>query len=464
VTHRIFARALGAALGLLALAAPAFAQFADQQTFVGSSTGSSNAYAISTVFGSQMTDFVGVRLKFLPNFTNNGASTISINGLTPVPIRKPTNAGPAALQGGEIVASPTQLTCGVWDGTQFLLTCNLNASPGQSLLTPQGYLTPCQVSSGAPVSGCPVGEAIQTGDVVSATTLYYEPFVGGQIPIFNGVSFQVQTFGELPLTIPSSRLANTIYDVCITTTSAGAYNANGTPTAVFSVAWTNSNAGAGSRGTGAGTAQISQQGGLWVNTVAISGVNGATTYSIPALACTMVGTVWIDGTAGQVTAHRTWGQSRKFGYWNFYNRQRIILKVGDSTASWSTATGPRPSNGNSANSLTVLSGLAEEIYFLRFLQRESIVPTAAAGSEIQIGIGFNSTSAFTGTRGIVGAVWPTGSTSTGFVENSILGQYQAPPSVGINTVTSLESVPAASGSFTSFGTESNMLLSAEWRG
>ena len=51
------------------------------------------------------------------------------------------------------------------------------------------------------------------------------------------------------------------------------------------------------------------------------------------------------------------------------NRQPIILKAGDGTASWSYASGTiRPSNNAAANSLTVFQGLAEELYEIRFDQ------------------------------------------------------------------------------------------------
>src|SRR6185369_459996 len=47
-----------------------------------------------------------------------------------------------------------------------------------------------------------------------------------------------------------------------------------------------------------------------------------------------------DSSAGQVTCHRAWGQSRKWGVWSAYNRQPLYLKAGDSTGAGSTTVIP----------------------------------------------------------------------------------------------------------------------------
>ena len=112
------------------------------------------------------------------------------------------------------------------------------------------------------------------------------------------------------------------------------------------------------------------------------------------------------------------------------------------------------SAGNSANSLTLFSGLAEDVYDIGFLQNAS---SNASSSNMKCGIGYNSTSAASGTAGTAfGAV----SSATLLMEAS--AKYWAPPALGINVITSLEQTPAAA-SITFNGTEANMLLFAEWR-
>jgi hypothetical protein len=108
---------------------------------------------------------------------------------------------------------------------------------------------------------------------------------------------------------------------------------SGVPTLVTGPAWNSSTAGSCSRGTGAGTTELTRLAGYWVNNVSMSARNGTTTYSVGANLATYLGSIFIDGTAGQVTCHMSWGQSRKWGVWNAFNRQPLDLKTGDSTAS-----------------------------------------------------------------------------------------------------------------------------------
>ena len=73
-----------------------------------------------------------------------------------------------------------------------------------------------------------------------------------------------------------------------------------------------------------------------------------------------------------------------------------------------------------------------------------------------VGVGFNSTTAYTGFRTLYNF-----GPSSGPVDAIFQASYMAAPSLGINTVTALE---AATGSITYLGTESNMVLSAQYRG
>ena len=424
--------------------APAGAQFADQANFAGTGAGTANAQTVTLNNVSSYADLLGVPVSFIPGATNTTTATFQVNSLAATAVRKPSSGGLAVLSGNEFVTGQTATV--IYDGTFFVIVSSVNSTIQNVAISPQGYLTPCQVTAGSPVSGCAAGQLTPTGDVVSTTVLYYEPVVGNQIPIYNGANLVPTTFSELTLTIPSSRLANTIYDVCV-------FSNAGTPTAAFSVAWTTSSAGSGARGSGAGTAQIGRTLGVWTNSVAISAVNGASTFSVPANQCTIAATVLIDGVAGQTTFHRTFGQSRKWAAWNFYNRLPIYLKAGDGTATWSCATcGPRPANNNNANSLTLLSGLAEETFDIRSI----MTGTDVAGSSGLTGIGFNSNSAFGGTR----ASFNKG---TGTDERTLNTSFMAPPFVGTNNVFILEQVTnAATVQFN--GTEVFMVLDAQWRG
>ena len=143
-------------------------------------------------------------------------------------------------------------------------------------------------------------------DVASATSVYYTPFTGTLVPIYNGSQFIPTAFTELTLTLVASHALSTLYDVFV-------FSDSGTLRLVTGPAWSNSGAGAGARGSGAGTTELSRLNGFWVNTVSMTARNGATTYSVAANRGTYVGSIFIDsGAAGQVTCHRAWGQSRKW--------------------------------------------------------------------------------------------------------------------------------------------------------
>jgi len=166
--------------------------------------------------------------------------------------------------------------------------------------------------------------------------------------------------------------------------------------------------------------------------------------------------IYIDSAAGQVTCHRSYGQSRKWGVWNAYNRQPTYLKAGDPTSSWAYNTNAwRPSNNNANNSLTVFCGLAEQTFDFYFLQ---LANNESSTSTLLTGIGVNST---TGPSGYIGFC-SLHLASGGGVTLQRVARYKSPPLLGVNVITALENTQAAAGSETYNGTESSMLLSADW--
>lgn len=359
--------------------------------------------------------------------------------------------------------SATVLADSAWDFTnQILYICTATGSSSTAVWTavnaataanvvpaPQGRLT---LSTGTPV---------MTGDVSAATTVYYTPYIGDDVPIYNGTTFLPQSIvSELQLTLTSSHVANNIYDFFI-------FSNSGVVTLGTGPTWSAGTAGsitAGScaRGTGVGGAALSRVQGLLTNAVSMSirYGDGTTTATVDANQATYVGSMYVDGTNGQVSYLPSYGQSRKCGIWNAYNRVPIVLKAGDGTANWNySSTTPRASNGSSANNITVFCGLAEEAIKLEIDQRTSCTDNGTGNSGARIGIGWNSTSSFSGQVGVSafqGASSPIIATPT--------GRYKQVPSLGINVVTSLEAGLGGAPTNTFYGTEANMLLSAEWRG
>lgn len=317
-----------------------------------------------------------------------------------------------------------------------------SAAATTSFQTPQGRLT---LTSSTPVLA---------SDVISATSVYYTPFVGNLVPIYNGASMISTEFAELSLTLSASHALNTIYDVFV-------FSNSGVLTLATGPAWSSSTAGAGARGTGAGTTQLSRVKGLWVNAVSMTGRNGATTYTIGANLGTYLGSVYIDGTAGQITCHAAYGQSRKWGVWNAYNRQRILMQAGDSTASWTYATNTvRASNGDSANKATTFCGLPEEMVISRFGQYISGAANNTTNTAY-IGIGVNSTTVASDRRGQQAISDSTGGPIT--LATGVMAEYTLAPQIGINNLQCLE-IALNSASYTFSGTNAFMTLTTDYRG
>lgn len=307
---------------------------------------------------------------------------------------------------------------------------------------PQGYLT---ASSSAT-------NVILTADSIGATTIYYSPYVGNFCPVFNGTSFVPISFAQLPLVLTASQAANGIYDVI-------AFVNNSALQIGFSPSWAAGSGGsvaAGScaRGTGAGGAAIQRIGGVWVNTAAMTVNNGATTYSVAALRGTVIGSVFIDSTQGQVTCHRSFGQSRKWGIFNFYNRIPTTLQSGDSNASWTyTSATVRAANGDANNKCMSFFGLAEEG---ADCVNNGTGTGAGTNNGWTIGIGLNSTTA---NSGVVGRA-ETNVGGGGKI--TVSGTYLLAPTLGINNVQQLES-GNASNTTTFLGSSSGLTLYLRFR-
>lgn len=307
---------------------------------------------------------------------------------------------------------------------------------------PQGRLT---LTSNTPVLA---------SDVTAATTVYYTPYVGNLIPIYNGSTMVPTTFSELSLSLVSSHVASTIYDLFV-------FSNSGVLTLVTGPAWTTSTAGAGARGTGASTTQLTRVQGLWTNAVSMTARNGSTTYTVGANLATYVGSVFIDGSAGQATCHVAYGQSRKWALWNAYNRIPIIMKAGDNNSSWTYTTATwRAVRANSNNSVSLFCGLAETYFDMGVT---GYVGGTLSTNEItggQIGVGYNSTTSPSGETGAYAFTNSTGATVV--VNHSIRGRYLAPPALGVNVVTSLEIATTSATDGTWLGTEAFQSLSCTY--
>lgn len=313
------------------------------------------------------------------------------------------------------------------------------------------------------------GTVAQINDQASKTVVYYTPATHGAIPIIrNGVVRPFYFTDDLQLTLTSAHVLSSIYDVF-------AVSVGDRVRLVTGVAWGTITAGSGARGTGAGTTELTRAAGILVNKYPMPGLNGDASAHIPSLEGTYLGSINIDGTAGQVTNHKVYGQSRKWSVWNAYNRLLIEMQLGDATASWNYVTNTvRQSRADSTNTMTTFYGLPEEATEIRFVQKVIGGTTNAASSSNvtwDIGISFNAvTNAYVagskvGSSGLAGAL-SAGTVGLNLTSDSY-AYYKLGETIGAWNINALERCTSAVGTSVSCnfqGGQDDMLMTATWRG
>jgi hypothetical protein len=328
------------------------------------------------------------------------------------------------------VIAPGSAFSVVSDGANWVLSSDY----GVPVSAPGGRLT---LAAGTPVLGA---------DVTGASTVYYT-LAGGSntVPVWNGFYFEQMPFSsDLTLDLTAALTANGAADV-FAFRDAGALKIG------FGPMWLSAAPGASNRGTGAGSTELAWTLGFRTNANTITLTNGANTYGLAAGRATYLGSLFADATPGQVSCHVAYGQSRKWGVWNAYNRRPIRLAAGDPTASWSPDLTIRPWNANATNAVTAFTGLAEEMISV-ITNNNGMV---GSGVALKCGVGVNSTTAFTGNTGYCSQ------TLNNTISQDISSFNSVPSILGISVLTGLQ-FGHTSAQLT--GTEQNCLLSADYLG
>ncbi len=216
------------------------------------------------------------------------------------------------------------------------------AGPSGAGYPADGRLT---LESGVPVS---------ITDQLAKTTLYYTPYQGNMVALYNGSAWDVLTFSQLSLTL-SGYTAGTNYDIF-------AYNNAGVVT-LESLVWSND--------TTRATALVRQDGVLVKS--------GAVTRRY-------LGTIH---TANSNTCEDS--AARRF-VWNYYHRVLRILRATDPTDNWTYTTNTwRPFNNSTVDGVgrvAMVIGVEEEPVLARELGAPS---NTTLGVNFRIGIGLDST-------------------------------------------------------------------------
>jgi hypothetical protein len=239
-------------------------------------------------------------------------------------------------------------------------------------LTPQGRLT---LTTAVPVLAA---------DVTAATTIYYTPYVGNVVPIYDGTNMVPTVFSELSLALDLTA-AHTGYHQSGKLFDLFVVNDAGTIRLASGPAWTNDT-------TRAET--LSQINGILVSDASIvlrfgSASGNTITYTKRA---TYVGTfrASADGQTqmkfGTVAAG---GGEAWFGLWNMYQRREMAARLQDNNGTWTYTTAAwRAADNSTTFRISMVRGQDEDGVFATYGNR--VGPTASNAFGF-IGIGLDST-------------------------------------------------------------------------
>ena len=362
-------------------------------------TGTANAQVIAATTPGGYTLVTGNIVSFTAGNANTSAATLAVNSTAAKTIKKNGASGLVDVALGDIVVGDAYQV--VYNGTYYVLidpnfnpsaflqsalnlsdlasastartnlglgaasTKNLGADivdDGSGNLTasllslkPQGRLT---LSSTSPV---PIA------DVTAATSIYYLPYEGVMVPVYNGTRMVYKSITNSGLTLAldsntghtNSQQTGNLYDLF-------AFMNGSVLTLGTGPAWSNSTPGSCARGTGAGTTQLAQENGIYVNAQSIAMKIDATTttVSVPANQATYLGTMLAtaNGQCAMVLKPNavSGGTSNILGLWNAYNRVRISALESDSTTNWTNTNATwHNANSSASNKITWVDGLAE---------------------------------------------------------------------------------------------------------
>jgi hypothetical protein len=256
---------------------------------------------------------------------------------------------------------------------------------------------------------------------VNSSTIFFTPYNGNQILLWDGTSFVPTAFPELSQTLadatksPAASVANKNYDMFVWS-DAGILRCTRGP------AWTSDTVR---------SAAVARVQGILVNTPAITNGPGAG-------AGTYVGTIrtgadnvchFIPGGTGSLG-----GDNSGIGIWNQYNQIKVRIKNIDSTSTWTYATPLvyRAKNNSLGNQIFFVHGFNENAVEAR----NTAVGTANAGGALEQSIGLDA-AAFTAGGDATGVRMPT----AGFAINradSLVSHYMGYPPIGYHVLIPIE--------------------------
>jgi hypothetical protein len=287
---------------------------------------------------------------------------------------------------------------------------------GGFIVRPQGRLT---LTSATPVL---------TSSVTAASTIYYTPYQGNVIPIYDGTSFVNTVFTELSLAMSGANfVSGGIYDLFVASDS-------GTLRLAIGPVWTTLTVGSGARGTGAGTTELEMKLGIMTNKVSMTArYASGSTFTVAANQGTYVGTVYLTAQAQTSVTFGTLasnGGAGTFGLWNTYNRVPFVSVAADNTNTWAYATPAwRAANNSSTIRNTFVVGLAEDAFVATY---NAVADMSSQSGQAAAGVGYDATNGF---YGVTAAGFNSGGSAISFTLPAVA---RTTPTIGLHFVSAIE--------------------------
>lgn len=255
------------------------------------------------------------------------------------------------------------------------------------------------------------GVPVSTTDRTAQGTIYFTPYNGNRVALWNGSGWQVYPFPELSYSV--SATAGQIKDLF-------GYDNAGTLTLEASAAWTNDTTR---------TDALALQDGIWCKSGALTrrwlGTFRASGSNVTADSGGNAGTTQVGG--------------QRF-VWNRYNQVLRNMKVRDTVDSYTYAGGIRQMNGAAGNKVEWVTGdAATDVEAI--CVHSSFVTNSAGGVYASAGIGLDSTTVFSGGAGQVGL------TTSVYVIGTLVGDYSGQPGLGYHYLSFNEAGDGVSSGF-----------------
>lgn len=327
------------------------------------------------------------------------------NGTGAVNLAAPGAAG-TCLQSNGAAADPTFQSCpGTGTVTNVATGTGLTGGPitvsGTLSLAspPNGQLGGVQSPGGRLTlqTGTPVMTASQT----AVATVYYDAYMNDQVPVWSGTawSYFTVTAGEISLALDSNaghtgfQSSGNLFDLFIGNNSG--------ITLCTGPAWTSTT----SRGSGAGTTQLSRLNGILTNAVSMTcrfGNAAGNTFTCGVNSCTYVGTMLATAngqTSWTLGASASGGTAGVLALYNYWNRVDTATSVTDSGVSYAYTTATiRQARASAGNQIQFVWGSQDDTPNASYQAESGAIATAAA---TLICVGYDSTTACSGQRGFM---------------------------------------------------------------